>query len=165
MMNSLLSSIILQLVQDDGNFRGIWLWRVPCRAEFQVHYLLDYTYVSICIGEDTRTRVLLFIATDATRAVLDNTFRNGRSLFLLSRKRPLLISYYKSIISLLLLAKTSSHLHRPGQVFDSLYYSQTFSLSTSIMLVYVDPPNEFRARSLGVACASLLICMAQHFVS
>lgn len=127
-MNSLLSSIISQLVQsrhDDGNFRGIWLWRVPCRAQFQVHYLLYYTYSHIRkhIGEDS-TRVLLFIATDAdaAHAVLNNAIRDGRSLFPFSRKRLLLISYYKSIISLLLIAKTSSHLHRPRPVFDSLYY-------------------------------------------
>ena len=46
----------------------------------QVHYLLVYTYINIRIGEDSRTRVLLVIATDATDAVLDNATQDGRCL-------------------------------------------------------------------------------------
>lgn len=62
MMNSVLSSIISQLVDDDGNLT--WHMVVACAMPCTIPSALSvrlYTYKNVCIVEDSRTRVLLFI--------------------------------------------------------------------------------------------------------
>lgn len=61
MMNSVLSSIISQLVHDDGNL--MWHMAVACAMPCTIPSALSvrlYTYKNVCIVEDSRTRRLMY---------------------------------------------------------------------------------------------------------